>query len=334
MTTADAAPAPSADQPGGGGAATWVDVAPLLARARSAMQPGELVQADSFSLFESVSAVEIGAHVRKRFPASRKHSNALQDGAGLRQQAMQVQSVMLHALTEGRMARCVAGDPRVDAGADASCRSAEALVAAGAAPRQLSDAQVLHSSQHTVILAPCHKALWQQSCASCRTAARSAVPRRCTLHTGQYTSVSSMIRRCHAQVLAVMDRLTALEAAWHAGHFLPQSVYTCLYMLLPDRCRDACNILRCRSRTLWLLGWVADDCSIVLASSLLRLSILMCHNCLAQGSGHAAAGRLLQGGTRHLQHGAQPCARQQRVHGAHTATALLSTVVQLASSAA
>jgi Mak10 subunit, NatC N(alpha)-terminal acetyltransferase len=38
------------------------------------------------------------------------------------------------------------------------------------------------------------------------------------------------------QVLAVMDCLTALEAAWHAGHFLPQSVYTCLYMLLPDRC--------------------------------------------------------------------------------------------------
>lgn len=39
-----------------------------------------------------------------------------------------------------------------------------------------------------------------------------------------------------SRVIAVMDRLLCLEAAWHLGHFLPQSVYTCLYMLLPDRC--------------------------------------------------------------------------------------------------
>jgi hypothetical protein len=98
------------------------------------------------------------------------------------------------------MTRCVAGDPRVDAGADASCRSAEALVAAGAAPRQLSDAQVLNSQQHTVVLDPRHKTFCQQSCASCRTAARSAVlPRSCTLHAGRYaTCLSAMIRRCHA----------------------------------------------------------------------------------------------------------------------------------------
>lgn len=38
-----------------------------------------------------------------------------------------------------------------------------------------------------------------------------------------------------SRVVAVMDRLLCLEAAWHLGHFLPQSVYTCLYMLLPDR---------------------------------------------------------------------------------------------------
>ena len=72
MTTADAPPAPPADQLGGGGAATWVDIAPLLTRACSAMQPGELVQAHSFSLFESVSAVEIGAHGRNRPSAQHK----------------------------------------------------------------------------------------------------------------------------------------------------------------------------------------------------------------------------------------------------------------------
>lgn len=71
-----------------------------------------------------------------------------------------------------------AGDPRMDAGADRDCRTAAELVAGGAAPQALSD----------------------------------------------------------AQIIGVMDRLAACEAAWHAGHFLPQSVYTCLYMLLPDRC--------------------------------------------------------------------------------------------------
>lgn len=40
-----------------------MDVAPLLARACAAMQPGELVQHESFSLFESVSAVEIGEFI-------------------------------------------------------------------------------------------------------------------------------------------------------------------------------------------------------------------------------------------------------------------------------
>ena len=64
MKAAGLPPAPSAEQSGGGGAATWVDVAPLLTCVCSAMQPGQLVQADSFSLFESVSAVEIGGHVR------------------------------------------------------------------------------------------------------------------------------------------------------------------------------------------------------------------------------------------------------------------------------
>lgn len=54
------AAAAAADQSSGG--PTWVDAAPLLARACAAMAPGELVQADSFSLFESVSAVEIGEH--------------------------------------------------------------------------------------------------------------------------------------------------------------------------------------------------------------------------------------------------------------------------------
>ena len=39
-----------------------------------------------------------------------------------------------------------------------------------------------------------------------------------------------------AAQLAVADRLLALEATWHGGHTLAQTVFTCLYLLNPDRC--------------------------------------------------------------------------------------------------
>ena len=38
-----------------------------------------------------------------------------------------------------------------------------------------------------------------------------------------------------AAQLAVSDRLLALEATWHGGHTLAQTVFTCLYLLHPDR---------------------------------------------------------------------------------------------------
>lgn len=38
------------------------------------------------------------------------------------------------------------------------------------------------------------------------------------------------------QTLAVMDRLFEMEATWHNGGSLAQTVYTCLYMLRPERC--------------------------------------------------------------------------------------------------
>ena len=37
-------------------------------------------------------------------------------------------------------------------------------------------------------------------------------------------------------LLAALDRLLCLEAAWHTGSMLPQTVFTSLYMLHPDRC--------------------------------------------------------------------------------------------------
>lgn len=36
-------------------------------------------------------------------------------------------------------------------------------------------------------------------------------------------------------LLATMDRLLCLETAWHTGSMLPQTVFTSLYMLQPDR---------------------------------------------------------------------------------------------------
>ena len=41
--------------------AVWLDAAPLLLRVQEALAPGQMVHDDSFSLFESMSAIEIGA---------------------------------------------------------------------------------------------------------------------------------------------------------------------------------------------------------------------------------------------------------------------------------
>jgi hypothetical protein len=37
------------------------------------------------------------------------------------------------------------------------------------------------------------------------------------------------------QLLAVMDQLLCLEATWHTGSMMPQTVFASLYMLQPDR---------------------------------------------------------------------------------------------------
>ena len=41
-----------------------------------------------------------------------------------------------------------------------------------------------------------------------------------------------------ADALAVADRLFAAEATWHQGNNLAQTVFTCLYLLQPDRCNS------------------------------------------------------------------------------------------------
>jgi hypothetical protein len=37
------------------------------------------------------------------------------------------------------------------------------------------------------------------------------------------------------QIIAIMDQLAVMEASWHAGHSLAQTVYTCHYLLHQKR---------------------------------------------------------------------------------------------------
>ena len=41
------------------------------------------------------------------------------------------------------------------------------------------------------------------------------------------------------QILAIMDQLTVMEATWHAGNPLAQTVYTSHYLLRQERCGSA-----------------------------------------------------------------------------------------------
>ena len=221
-----------------------------------------------------------------------------------------------------QMQRHVVGDPRVDTGADASCRSAEALVAAGAAPQQLSDAQVTNSHGHkALLLHAAHQSCQSELCLACDCchACSTAVVHHIGVGPNHRASVGHRPPSSCLQMLAVMDRLMALEAAWHAGHFLPQSVYTCLYMLLPDRCPSACSA----SDILVLCGLLLPMAGVTGACRIASGQSQGCQtpNSWVQGGGDAAACRLLQGRARDLQHGTQPRAGQQRVHGARRAPA-------------
>ncbi|KAK9845848.1 hypothetical protein WJX81_004103 [Elliptochloris bilobata] len=71
-----------------------------------------------------------------------------------------------------------------------------------------------------------------------------------------------------AAALAVMDRLAALEATWHADHSLAQTVFTCLYLLHPQRLEGHpvlsgyCRAVRatcCVVRDMVLTGCVCED---------------------------------------------------------------------------
>jgi len=108
---------------------SWFDVQSTLQVAASQLQPGEMLQAEHFNLFEAMSAVEIG-------------------------------------------------DPKMDAGLDtASAPTPDQLVEQGLAPLELS----------------------------------------------------------HQQHIAILDQLAAMQASWHVGNSLAQTVFVCLYMLKPDR---------------------------------------------------------------------------------------------------
>lgn len=107
----------------------WVDAQSVLLAVTEQLQHGQMMQSDHFSLFEAMSAVEIG-------------------------------------------------DPKMDAGLDtATAPTPDDLVDQGLAPLDLSA----------------------------------------------------------SQLLATLDRLAAMQASWHSGNSIAQTVFVCLYMLKPDR---------------------------------------------------------------------------------------------------
>ena len=109
----------------------WYDAQSVLHEITEQLQHGQMLQSEHFSLFEAMSAVEIG-------------------------------------------------DPKMDAGLDtATAPTPDALVDQGLAPLELSG----------------------------------------------------------SQLIATLDRLATMQASWHSGNTIAQTVFVCLYMLKPDRCK-------------------------------------------------------------------------------------------------
>jgi N-alpha-acetyltransferase 35, NatC auxiliary subunit len=162
----------------GAGGPRFENAQPFLATVCERMRLGELLHGENFSLFESMSAVEIGAP-RRTFTFCDKHVRVSVDHGS-------------------RCSTFPAGDPKMDAGLLSTNPTADELIEQGAAPLHL-DA---------------------------------------------------------AQTIAVVDRLLRLEALWHAGYPLAQTIFTSLYMLRParhgtissiqfaTRCRPVCQSTR------------------------------------------------------------------------------------------
>ena len=109
----------------------WYNAQSVLHEVTEQLQHGQMLQSEHFSLFEAMSAVEIG-------------------------------------------------DPKMDAGLDtATAPTPDALVDQGLAPLKLSG----------------------------------------------------------SQLIATLDHLAAMQASWHRGNSIAQTVFVCLYMLKPDRCK-------------------------------------------------------------------------------------------------
>lgn len=105
-----------------------VEVTALLAAASCQLSVGQLLHGESFSLYEAMSAIEVG-------------------------------------------------NPKMDAGVGAPATTLEQRLQQGAAPTDLSN----------------------------------------------------------DQMLAIIDKLMVMEASWHSGNPLAQTIYTCLYVLQPAR---------------------------------------------------------------------------------------------------
>ena len=148
----------------------WYDAQSVLHEITEQLQHGQMLQSEHFSLFEAMSAVEIG-------------------------------------------------DPKMDAGLDtATAPTPDALIEQGLAPLELSG----------------------------------------------------------AQLIATLDRLAAMQASWHIGNTIAQTVFVCLYMLKPDRCKkctyDHATIMSSFMNTFDTLLFALQSCSECTLSSILRSS--------------------------------------------------------------
>jgi hypothetical protein len=64
------------------------------------------------------------------------------------------------------------------------------------------------------------------------------------------------------RLLAVLDHLLCLEAAWHSGGALARTVYSSLYMMQPDRCVCVLSVLVRGVRTLVRRVQLQPACSL------------------------------------------------------------------------
>ena len=97
--------------------------------------------------------------------------------------------------------------------------------------RDLQPGQLVHGEHFSLFEAMCALEIGNPKTDAAATVKAHDLPEDRSVATAKLAPLDVSLE----QVLIISDRLMACEVSWQRGHTLPQTVFSCLYLLYPER---------------------------------------------------------------------------------------------------